>query len=294
LLLGALLATSVCAQQTITSAALSGRVEDAAGAVVKDACVTARNVETNSTHMCNCDSSGSFCFPYMTVGRYELSVHSAGFAELKRQVTLTIGQALEMSLKLLVADINETVEATADLPSLETVRTQQAERLLSPEIDSLPLNGRNYLDLAALTPGVTRSNPVANQRFPETSAVPGTGVSITGQRFINNGFVIDGLSANDDAADLPGTFYSQEAIREFEVVTSGGSAQFGRASGGRQHHYAIRYEYLSRSSLRLPSQSALRCTQSVGSRKGSVDPGTVRIESWRAGREGPYVLLHKL
>jgi hypothetical protein len=191
LLLLAMLVSSVYAQQTITSAALSGRVEDATGAVVKDACVTARNVETNSTHMCNCDSSGSFRFSYMTVGRYELSVASPGFAELKRQVTLTIGQALEVSLKLAVAGVNETVEVAADLPSLETVRTQQAERLLSREIDSLPLNGRNYLDLAALTPGVTRSNPVANQRFPETSAVPGTGVSITGQRFINNGFVID-------------------------------------------------------------------------------------------------------
>jgi len=232
LLLCALLVNGVHAQQTITSAALSGRVEDAAGAVVKDACITARNLETNSTHMCNCDSSGSFRFPYMAVGSYEVTVQSPGFAELKRQVTLTIGQPLEVQLKLAVADVNETVNVAADLPTLETARTQLAERLLPREIDSLPLNGRNYLDLAALTPGVTRSNPVANQRFPETSAVPGTGVSITGQRFINSGFVIDGLSANDDAADLPGTFYSQDAIREFEVVTSGGGAQFGRASGG--------------------------------------------------------------
>jgi hypothetical protein len=135
-------------------------------------------------------------------------------------------------LKLTVENIKENVDVTADLPVIETVRTQLAETVLPREIDSLPLNGRNYLDLAALTPGVTRSNPVANQRFPETSAVPGTGLSITGQRFINNGFVVDGLSANDDAADLPGTFYSQEVVREFEVITSGGIAEFGRASGG--------------------------------------------------------------
>ena len=62
--------------------------------------------------------------------------------------------------------------------------------------------------------------------------MPGTGLSITGQRFINNGLVVDGLSANDDAADLPGTFFSQEVIREFEVIASGGIAEFGRASGG--------------------------------------------------------------
>ena len=143
-----------------------------------------------------------------------------------------MGQALDLPLKLTVADVAENVNVAADLPLVETVRTQLAETLLPREIDSLPLNGRNYLDLAALTPGVTRSNPVANQRFPETSAVPGTGLSITGQRFINNGFVVDGLSANDDAADLPGTFYSQEVVREFEVITSGGIAEFGRASGG--------------------------------------------------------------
>jgi len=79
---------------------------------------------------------------------------------------------------------------------------------------------------------VTRANPVSNQRFAETSAVPGTQISVAGQRNINNGFVMDGLSANDDAADLPGTFFSQEVIREFQVVTSGGIAEFGRASSG--------------------------------------------------------------
>ncbi|HYG79773.1 MAG TPA: TonB-dependent receptor, partial [Pyrinomonadaceae bacterium] len=104
--------------------------------------------------------------------------------------------------------------------------------ILPREIDALPLNGRNYLDLALLAPAVSRTNTGSNQRFAETSAVPGTGLSVAGQRNLNNGFVVDGLSANDDAADLAGTFYSQEVIREFQVVTSGGIAEFGRASSG--------------------------------------------------------------
>lgn len=232
LLFGLMLVNSARAQQTISSATLSGRVEDAAGAVVKGASVTVRNVETNLKHTCTCDEEGLFRFPYLAVGRYAVDVEAPGFAELNRQLTLTVGQTLEVSLKLAVEGVSETVSVPADLPVLETVRTQLTESVLPREIDSLPLNGRNYLDLAALTPGVSRSNPVANQRFPETSAVPGTGLAITGQRFINNGFVIDGLSANDDAADLPGSFYSQEVIREFQVITSGGIAQFGRASGG--------------------------------------------------------------
>jgi len=74
------------------------------------------------------------------------------------------------------------------------------------------------------------TNTGNNERYAETSAVPGTGISVAGQRNLGNGFVVDGLSANDDAADLAGTFFSQEVIREFQVVTSGGIAEFGRAS----------------------------------------------------------------
>jgi len=224
--------SGIQAQQTTTSATLSGHVQDSNGGLIKGASVVARNLATGQEQTTSSDGDGRFRFPYLQVGTYEVTIETAGFARFIRQLTLTIGQAVDLPIKLAVGDIAENVNVTTDLPVIETVRTQLAETLLPREIDSLPLNGRNYLDLAALTPGVTRSNPVANQRFPETSAVPGTGISIAGQRFINNGFIVDGLSANDDAADLPGTFYSQEVVREFEVVTSGGIAEFGRASGG--------------------------------------------------------------
>jgi hypothetical protein len=221
------------AQQTVTSATLSGRVEDAGGAAVPGAAVVATNVNTNQQQSCVTDGEGRYRFAYLSVGDYRLTAEAGGFAPHVRQLTLTVGQALDVPLRLAVAGVAESVSVvSADAPVVETARTQVAETVVSKEVDSLPLNGRNYLDLAALTPGVTRTNPVANQRFPETSAVPGTGLSITGQRFINNGFVVDGLSSNDDAADLAGSFYSQEVIREFEVITSGGIAEFGRASGG--------------------------------------------------------------
>jgi hypothetical protein len=221
------------AQQTVTSATLGGRVEDANGATLPGVTVTANNTETNQSRTATADEEGRYRFSYLPVGNYELKVEKEGFTALTRHLTLTVGQALDVTLRLMVAGVAESVRITdADVPVVETARTQVAETVVPKEIDSLPLNGRNYLDLAALTPGVTRTNPVANQRFPETSSVPGTGLSITGQRFINNGFVVDGLSSNDDAADLAGTFYSQEVIREFEVITSGGIAEFGRASGG--------------------------------------------------------------
>jgi hypothetical protein len=226
-------ALPVTAQQAVTSATLGGLVADASGATLPGALVTATNVETNQSRTSTADGEGRYRFPYLPVGTYRLRAERSGFAALTKQLTLTLGQSLDVSLVLSVAGVAESVEVSgADAAVVETARTQVAETVAPKEIDTLPLNGRNYLDLAALTPGVSRTNPVANQRFPETAAVAGTGLSITGQRFINNGFVVDGLSSNDDAADLAGTFYSQEVIREFEVITSGGIAEFGRASGG--------------------------------------------------------------
>ncbi|MDT7604762.1 MAG: hypothetical protein QOF61_2759, partial [Acidobacteriota bacterium] len=220
------------AQQAITSATLSGRVEDANGATVAGAAVKATNLETNQTRTATSDAEGRYRFAYLPVGAYQLGVERAGFAPLNARITLTVGQALDVPLRLSVAGVAENVVVASDAPVVETVRTQVSETIRPREIDSLPLNGRNYLDLALLVPGVSRTNTGSNQRFAETAAVPGQGISVAGQRNLNNSFVVDGLSANDDAADLAGTFYSEEVIREFQIVTSGGIAEFGRASGG--------------------------------------------------------------
>jgi Carboxypeptidase regulatory-like domain/TonB dependent receptor len=220
------------AQQTVTSATLSGRVEDSSGAILSGATLTITSLDTNQAQTTASDAEGRYKFSYLPAGSYRLMAEHAGFSTLQQQLTLTIGQALDVPIKLAVAGVTESVNITADVPLIEAARTQVAETLSPREIDALPLNGRNYLDLALLVPAVSRTNTGSNQRFAETSAVPGTGLSVAGQRNLNNGFVVDGLSANDDAADLAGTFYSQEVIREFQVVTSGGIAEFGRASSG--------------------------------------------------------------
>lgn len=219
------------AQQAVASATLAGRVEDSSGAAISGALVAITSLDKNQTSLSRSDEHGRYNFLYLPVGSYQLKVEHDGFQPVTRSLSLSVGQALDLSVRLPIAGLTETANVTS-APVVETVRTQVAETVLSREVEDLPLNGRNYLDLAALTPAVSRANPVSNQRFAETSAVPGTQISVAGQRNINNGFIIDGLSANDDAADLPGTFFSQEVIREFQVITSGGIAEFGRASGG--------------------------------------------------------------
>ena len=228
-----LVSAGVCiAQQSVTSATLSGRIEDARGASVNGASVTATHIETNQHFTAVSDNEGRFRFPYLRTGAYDVKIDAEGFAQLTKQMTVSIGQALDLPVKLEVAGVSAQVNVGSDVPIVETVRTQITETIRPNEINELPLNGRNYLDLALLIPGVSPTNTGSNQRFAETSAVPGQGLSIAGQRNLYNSFIVDGVSANDDAADLTGTYYSEEVIDQFQVVTSGGIAEFGRASGG--------------------------------------------------------------
>jgi hypothetical protein len=224
----------VClAQQNVTSGALSGRIEDSRGAVISGANVIATNLETKLRLATTSDNEGRYRFPYLRTGAYDLTVEASGFTAFTRQLTLLVGQSLELPIKLEVAGLSANVNiGSADVPLVETMRTQIAETVRPREIADLPLNGRNYLDLALLVPGVSPTNTGSNQRFAETSAIPGQGISVAGQRNLYNSFIVDGVSANDDAADLTGTYYSEEVIDQFQVVTSGGIAEFGRASGG--------------------------------------------------------------
>lgn len=219
-------------QETVNYASLSGTVTDASAAVIESATVTARSLSTNQTRQVTTDDSGRFRFAYLSPGEYEIRVHKNGFADALHTMTLTVGAAFNLPVRLSVGMAQQEMQVKSQAPGIETVRSQTAGTVVPQEIADLPLNGRNYLDLALLVPGVSRTNTGSNQRFAETSAVPGTGISIASQRNLSTAFIVDGLSANDDAAELAGTFYSQEVIREFQVVTGGGTAEFGRALGG--------------------------------------------------------------
>jgi hypothetical protein len=220
------------AQQAVTTASLGGTVEDQSGGRVVGAHVILTSTDQNQTWRTHTDDQGAFRIPYLPVGNYEIRVEQPRFNPFVQSLSLSVGQAAEMPIVLALASTSETVEVTEEVPLVESVRTQVAASIAPREVDVLPLNGRNYLDLALLSPNVSRTYSTNNDRFAETSAVPGTTLSVAGQRNLGNGFIVDGLSANDDAADLAGAFYSQEVIREFQVVTSGGIAEFGRAYSG--------------------------------------------------------------
>lgn len=220
------------AQETIHHASVSGRVTDPSGAVVEKANMTARHVDTNSTSATTTDREGRFRFPYLKVGPHEITVRQPGFSDAVRSLALNVGAAYDLTFALVIGSTETNVNVLSEAAVLEAARSQIAGTVSQTEVRNMPLNGRNFLDLALLVPGVSPTNTGSNQLFAETSAVPGQGISVGSQRNFSNNFVVDGLSANDDAAGLSGVFYGLDTVQEFQVVTSGAQAELGRALGG--------------------------------------------------------------
>jgi hypothetical protein len=220
------------AQENLTHASVTGRVLDPSGAAVPHSTVTATELSTNQSNTTQTDDQGRFRFPYLAVGNYRISTRPDGFAETIRQVQLTVGAAFDLTLQVSLSQATSNVQITAQAPMIETDRSQVGETVSQAEAANLPFEGRNYLDLALLLPGVSPTNTASTQTLAETSEVVGQGYSVNSQRNFSNSFVVDGLSDNDDAAGVAGNVFGLDVVREFQVVTSGGQAEFGRALGG--------------------------------------------------------------
>ena len=291
-----LTAGQLAAQETINYGTISGRVTDPQGAVVPGAYVSARQTDTNLTRETVTDEDGRFRFPYLRVGRYEIAIRMSGFADATRAVTVTVGSAFELPVTLALAGVAANVDVVGESTVLEAARSQIAGTVSQAEVDALPMNGRNFLDLALLIPGVSPTNIGSTQLFAETSAVPGQGISIGSQRNFSNNFIVDGLSANDDAAGLSGIPYGVDAVDQFQVVTSGGQAELGRALGGYISVVTKSGTNTTRGDLYgYFRDDSLNATNALlvdgGGRKLADEPEAIRREPRRTDCAQSYVLL---
>src|ERR1041385_8600495 len=192
------LAGAASGQGTLNSTSLNRRATAQSGARVQAATVTATQADTNVTTSVRTDRDGRFRFAYLRVGPYTIVVRHQGFADATKKLTLTAGAAFDLPVALTVGSVEANVTVQADTTVIEASRSQVAATISQREVAALPMNGRNFLDLALLAPGVSPTNVGGGtQLFPETSAVPGVGISIGSQRNLSNNFIVDGLSAND-------------------------------------------------------------------------------------------------
>ena len=214
-------------QTRATTADLVGVVTDATNAVLPGATVTATNVETNLSRSTTSEGTGRFSIPALRPGTYRVVVALSGFAEEVREgVTLALGSRVEVEFRLRLLGTTETVRVVAEAPLVDTQRTAVATVVSQQQIESLPIDGRNFMSFAVITPGVS------TDRTPQQGASATSGLTFAGQRARSNNITVDGLNNNDMTLGSVRATFSQEAVQEFQVLTNSYTAEFGNATGG--------------------------------------------------------------
>src|ERR1044072_2152490 len=222
-----LLASAIAAQTQITTGTIQGTVIDANGAVIPGANVDIKNLDTNASRTLTTDEGGRFVAPLLQPGNYSVTVSKQGFTTAVLEKTaLTVGQALTVPVQLKISEVAERVTITAT-PTVDTVKTEVSTTLDEKAVSTTPILGRKFEDLLTLTPGVSI-----------TQGPDGDEINFSGQRGVfnnvsldggdyNNGFFGEQLGGQRAAIDI-----TLEAVKEFQVVASGASAEFGRTAGG--------------------------------------------------------------
>ena len=215
------------AQTQITTGTIQGTVTDANGASVPGATVEIKNLDTNLSRSLTTDEDGRFIALNLPTGPYSITVSKQGFATaVAERRELTLGQALTLPVTMKVSTLQETV-TIEDVPIVDPSRTENSATLNSTTVSKTPILGRKFEDLLTLTPGVSI-----------VQGPDGDEINFAGQRGVfnnvsmdggdyNNGFFGEQLGGQRASIDIP-----LDAVKEFQVVATGASAEFGRTAGG--------------------------------------------------------------
>src|SRR5688572_20172874 len=223
-----LFSAAALAQSQATTGVIEGTVTDATGGVLPGVTVTLRNTATNYEQVQVTDSGGRFRGVLLPLGPYEVRATLEGFAtQVVKGLDLGLGQTLTVDVKLGQAAVSEELVVTAEAPLIETARTEGATRIAEEAVSDLPNNGRNFLELTKLTPGVTI-----------VQGPDGDELSINGQKGISNNISVDGADFNNPffgeqrGGQRPAFTFNLDAVKELVVVADGANAEFGRSQSG--------------------------------------------------------------
>ena len=202
-----------------------GTVQDTSGAVIPGADVRVLNQRTGIEWTGQSDASGRFTFPRLPVGEYLVEASSEGFSTFQSEVfRLDADQSRNVSVRLEVGQITETVTVQGAVAQVETVGGTLKEVVDEKRITELPLNGRNAVQLLLLVPGVVRGTGGTNLNQNEP-------IAVNGARGASNNYLLDGGDNNDPQQNVAAIMPNPDALEEFSVLTNNFSAEYGRNMG---------------------------------------------------------------
>jgi outer membrane receptor protein involved in Fe transport len=248
---------SVSLQAQKDAASLEGRVVDASGAAVASASVVATNVDTSLTYRAQSSSGGEWAISPVRIGTYRIQITARGFkAAVEGPLTLDVQQRQRVDVTLQPGAVTESVVVQGTSPLIQTDSSELGQVVDSKTMVAIPLNGRNPVQLAQLTVGVTVSEPGARD-------AGGFGFSASGSRSLDNNFLLDGIDNNSNLPDLLNeanyvVMPPPDALQEFKIETGNYDAEFGRATGaivnattksGSNQFHGVLYEFLRNQKL---------------------------------------------
>ena len=254
----ALVAASVVLAQ-LPTATILGVVRDSSGAVVPGVNITARNVETGQTRAGVSGENGSYRFAALPVGAYEVRSEHPGFqSEIRSGLTLAVGDEAVVNFTLQLGAVEQTVSVTAEAPLVNTTSGTVGTLVSEQKVADLPLNGRNYMALTLMQPGINlHTNKNSTGLASVGSWYSSNGASLRSNNFLLDGAIITNANAGTSASQ-DGNTLGVEGIREFRVITNAFSAEYGITSGsqvmvvtkgGTNQLHGSLFEYLRNSAL---------------------------------------------
>jgi len=212
------------------TSSISGTVRDSSGAVVPNVVITVRNIGTNMVQMTKSDADGEYVTAALRPGRYSIKAEAPGFAQsVFAPVPLGVDQRLRVDINLKVRTAEQKVTVSDVPPPLNTEDMTVGQVIRAAQIEDMPLNGRNFQQLAALVPGAIPS-------YGARDSGQG-GVSLSGTRSFDNSFLLDGVNNSTNTAEMPTRVNltvspNLDAIQEFKIQSSTYDAQYGNTAGG--------------------------------------------------------------
>jgi Carboxypeptidase regulatory-like domain/TonB dependent receptor len=222
--------------QTVSGTIL-GLVQDPQGGAIGKAEVSARSLDTGAIRKTTSEDNGEYRITSVPAGSYEITITAPGFkTEVRSGIVVTVGADVGVNFAMTVGAVTEKVQVTAEAPQVDTSSSAMGGFVNSATIRELPLNGRDWLQLALLQPGAFISTGEYQTDTSRAQRGNGLAISISGGRTTENVFRIDGLVVNDHANAGPGSSLhvnmGVDSIREFSVLTNNYSAEYGRGASG--------------------------------------------------------------